>query len=68
MTNALQYIHDSEGQTVAVIVPITIWQEIMTERETAYLLSSPTMKERLLTAKNRQNGISLEEACEKLGI
>jgi hypothetical protein len=51
MTNALQYICDSEGQTVSA-VPIAFWQELMAERETAYLLSSPAMKERLLKAKN----------------
>ena len=68
MTNALQYICDSEGQTVSVVVPIAFWQELMVERETAYLLSSPTMKERLLAARKRQDGLSLESACEKLGI
>jgi PHD/YefM family antitoxin component YafN of YafNO toxin-antitoxin module len=68
MINTMQYICDAAGQKIAVVVPIDLWQEIMSEKETAYLLSNPTMKERLLTAKNRQNGISLEEACEKLGI
>jgi PHD/YefM family antitoxin component YafN of YafNO toxin-antitoxin module len=68
MTNALQYICDSEGQTVSVVVPIALWQEIIAERETAYLLSSPAMKARLLTARKRQDGISLEAACEKFGI
>jgi PHD/YefM family antitoxin component YafN of YafNO toxin-antitoxin module len=34
----------------------------MSEKETAYLLNSPTMREKFLTAKNRQNGISLENA------
>ena len=38
MTDALQYICDSEGQTAAVVVPIAFWQEIIAERETAYLL------------------------------
>lgn len=68
MLNTMQYICDEAGQKVAVVVPIDLWQEIMSEKETAYLFSSPTMRERLLTAKNRQNGISLEAACEKLGI
>jgi len=68
MTNALQYICDSEGQKISVVVPITFWQELMAERETAYLLSSPAMKERLLNARKRQDGISLEAVCEKLGI
>jgi hypothetical protein len=68
MTDALQYICDSEGQTVSVVVPIALWQEIMGEKETAYLLNSPAMKARLLTARKRQEGISLEAAWEKLGI
>jgi PHD/YefM family antitoxin component YafN of YafNO toxin-antitoxin module len=68
MTNTLQYICDSEGQTVSVVIPVAFWQEIMAERETAYLLSSPAMKERLLKARKRQDGTSLESACEELGI
>jgi predicted RNA polymerase sigma factor len=38
------------------------------ERETAYLLHSETMKQRLLTAKERKVGIELGVVCEKLGI
>lgn len=64
----LQYISDEAGNAVAVIVPIDIWHEIESERETAYLLKSAAMKKRLLEAKQRTNGISLEEARAKLGI
>ncbi len=64
----VQYVSDAQGNNVAVIVPIELWQELTEKDETSYLLSSETMKERLLTAKNRQTGISLEETCEKLGI
>ncbi len=64
----IQYISDAEGQDIGVIVPIELWREIASERETAYLLSSETMKRRLLAAKERTSGISLEDACEKLGI
>jgi len=49
-------------------VPIELWREIESERETAYLLRSETMKTRLLAAKERQDGISFEAAVEKLGI
>ena len=59
---------DEEGNTVAAIVPIELWREIESERETAYLLKSENMKRRLVEAKNRQEGISIDEACEKLGI
>ena len=64
----IQYVSDESGNTVAAIVPIELWREIESERETAYLLKSENMKRRLLEAKNRQEGISLDEACEKLGI
>ena len=64
----IQYVSDEKGNTISVIVPIDLWWEIESERETAYLLKSQTMKRRLLEAKNRQDGIPFEQACEKLGI
>ncbi len=64
----LQYVSDETGSPTAVIVPIELWREIASERETAYLLKSKNMKQRLLDAKQRDYGISLEGACEKLGI
>jgi PHD/YefM family antitoxin component YafN of YafNO toxin-antitoxin module len=51
-----------------VIVPISLWREIESERETAYLLKSETMKRRLLEAKERQQGLSLGETMEENGI
>lgn len=64
----VQYTSDAEGKGVDVIVPIELWHEIESERETAYLLKSENMKRRLLEAKERQGGISLEDALERLGI
>ena len=64
----IQYISDAKGQPVGVIVPIDLWEEIESEKETAYLLKSETMRQRLKEAKVRTEGISLEDACEKLGI
>ena len=64
----IQYVSDESGNTVAAIVPIELWREIESERETAYLLKSENMKRRLVEAQNRLEGISLDEACEKLGI
>ncbi len=64
----IQYISDWEGKPTAVIVPIDLWQELFSEKETAYLLRSETMKRRLLEARQRREGISLEAAREKLGI
>jgi PHD/YefM family antitoxin component YafN of YafNO toxin-antitoxin module len=64
----IQYVSDESGQPTAVIVPIELWREIESEKETAYLLKSQNMKRRLLEAKQRQTGIPFEEAIEKLGI
>ncbi len=64
----IQYVSDADGNAIGVIVPIELWREIESERETAYLLKSEAMKRRLLEAKERQQGIPFEEAREKLGI
>ncbi len=64
----IQYISDENGETTGVIVPIQLWREIMSEKETAYLLKSAAMKKRLLEAKERYEGIPFEVAREKLGI
>jgi PHD/YefM family antitoxin component YafN of YafNO toxin-antitoxin module len=42
--------------------------EIESERETAYLLKSDAMRKRLLEAKERTGGLSLDEVRQKLGI
>jgi PHD/YefM family antitoxin component YafN of YafNO toxin-antitoxin module len=64
----IQYVSDESGQPTEVIVPIELWREIESEKETAYLLKSETMKRRLLEARERKTGIPFEEALEKLGI
>ncbi|MGA2060431.1 MAG: hypothetical protein ABSG67_08120 [Thermoguttaceae bacterium] len=64
----IQYVTDAEGRPVSVIVPIELWREIESEKETAYLLKSEAMKSRLLAAKQRQQGISLDEARTQAGI
>jgi PHD/YefM family antitoxin component YafN of YafNO toxin-antitoxin module len=64
----IQYVSDESGNPISVIVPIELWREIESEKETAYLLKSENMKRRLSEAKERRDGISFEEACEKLGI
>ncbi len=67
-SSEVQFVSDADGKPLSVIVPIELWQEIESERETAYLLKSDAMKRRLLEAKERQEGISIEVAREKLGI
>jgi antitoxin YefM len=64
----IQYVSDESGEPTAVIVPISLWRDIESERETAYLLKSETMKRRLLEAKERQQGIPLDDATAKLTV
>lgn len=68
MPAEIQYVSDAEGNPVGVLVPIDLWREIASERETAYLLKSEAMRQRLLEAKNRTEGISLEAARAQLGV
>ena len=64
----IQYVSNESGEPTAVIVPISLWRDIESERETAHLLKSETMKRRLLEAKERRQGLPLDEAIERLGI
>ncbi len=66
--NDIQYVSDENNNVTAVIVPIELWLEISSEKETAYLLKSEKMKKRLMEAKSREEGIDFEEACKKLGV
>jgi len=49
-----------------VIVPIELWREIESERETAYLLRSDAMKVRLLQAAHCETGLSFEAVDKQL--
>ena len=64
----IQYISDEQNNITGVIVPIDLWREIESEKETAYLLKSQNMKKRLLEAKDRKEGIPFDKACKKLGV
>jgi PHD/YefM family antitoxin component YafN of YafNO toxin-antitoxin module len=64
----IQYISDEEGNPTGVIVPIEIWREIASERETAYLLRSDAMRQRLLEARERREEIPFDEVRQKLGL
>ena len=65
---AIQFVCDESGEPTAVIVPIELWRDIASERETAYLLKSDVMRNRLLAAAQRRDGMSLEAVIEKLGM
>ncbi len=67
-TDEVHIVSDASGNAVAVVVPIELWREIESERETAYLMKSEAMRKRLLEAKNRMEGLSLDDVRTKLGI
>jgi antitoxin YefM len=52
----IQIVSNENGQPTAVIVPIALWREIESERETACLLKSKNMKTRLTEALRRDGG------------
>ena len=64
----IQIVSNEAGEPTAVIVPIALWKEIASERETAYLLKSETMRQRLRAALERGGGVSLDDAASKLGL
>lgn len=64
----IQYIADENNNITGVIVPIDLWREIQSEKETAYLFKSEAMKKRLLDAKIRKKGIPFDEARKELGV
>lgn len=64
----IQIVSNEAGEPTAVLVPIELWREIASERETAYLLGSDTMKQRILAAAQRADGLSLDAVVEKLGM
>jgi hypothetical protein len=61
-------VSNEAGEATAVIVPIALWKEIASERETAHLLKSDAMRQRLLAALERGSGGPIEDAAAKLGL
>lgn len=64
----IQYVSDEEGNLTGVLVPIDLWREMSSERETAYLLKSEAMQRRLLEAAGRKEDTPFDEVREMLGI
>src|SRR5882757_1747885 len=62
----VQYVSDDSGKAIAVIVPIEVWREIESERETAYLLKSDAMRKRLLEAKIASEASRLTKSARSL--
>jgi PHD/YefM family antitoxin component YafN of YafNO toxin-antitoxin module len=64
----IQIVSNDAGEPTAVIVPIELWREIASERETAYLLKSEAMKQRLMAAAQRREGLPLDAVLQHLGV
>ena len=62
----IQYITDEQNKITAVIVPIDLWREIQSEKETAYLLKSETMKKRLWRPKSARRVFPLTKPVRNL--
>lgn len=68
LSNQVQFVSDQEGKPVGVLVPIELWRAIESELETAYLLKSDAMKQRLLDALHRDTALTLDDVHAQLGI
>jgi len=64
----VQYISDEQGEVTSVILPIQLWQDILSELETQHLMKSDIMWQRLLEAKRRTQGIACDAALDQLGL
>ena len=64
----IQIVSNEAGEPTTVLVPIELWREMASERETAYLLGSETTRQRILAAAQRTAGLSLDAVVEKLGM
>ena len=66
--SAIQFVSDEGGKPTSAIVPIALWHETESARQTADLLKSATMRRRLAEAKTRLEGTPFEEGCHRLGV
>ena len=70
----VSYLTDKNGHPLAVVLPIDEWERIQSrldrqsEEETAYLLESSVMRERLLLARSSTGGKTFQEVCDGLDI
>ena len=64
----IHVVSNEAGEPTAVNVPIELWREIASQRETAYLLKSETMKTRVMASAQRSDGLPLDAVVEKLAL
>lgn len=64
----VQYISADQGEVTGVILPIQLWQDILSELKTQHLMKGDTMWQRLLEAKHRNRRIVFDSAMSQLGL
>jgi hypothetical protein len=64
----IHVVSNEAGEPTAIIVPIALWKGITSARETAYLLRSGTMHQRLLDDLKRNTAMLYEEAVAILEL
>ena len=50
----IQYLSDTNGKIKSVLVPFKLWEEIISESETKFLLKSKKMKSRIDESKKKK--------------
>jgi hypothetical protein len=65
---SVQYLSDVKGKVKSVLVPFKLWEDLMSENETKYILKNKKMKEIIDESRQRQSYMTKEEVYEKLGI
>ncbi|MBM2816683.1 MAG: hypothetical protein HW421_3445 [Ignavibacteria bacterium] len=64
----IQYLSDTKGKIKSVLVPLKLWESLVSESETRYIMKSNKMKSRLDESRSRKSYQKKEEVYEKLGI
>ena len=71
-TNDVQYITDTDGQQVGVIVPIDLWRQIASERVAVRAGKATSLDGRPAASDSRVSDMTLEEAgieiCGETGL
>ncbi|MBE2186947.1 MAG: prevent-host-death protein [Rhodothermales bacterium] len=67
LTN-VQIVTNEDGEQTAVLVPIDVWREVESWLETAHLLRSDAMRERLLAARASTMRIPMNEVAREFGV
>ena len=65
---SVQYLSDINGKVKSVLVPFKLWEDLISENETKYILKNKKMKERIDESRQRKSYMTKEEVYEKFGV